>query len=252
MLLLLRTIISVLVLTVVLCQISSVACLPCTFSRRITAASSAIVSSAQRSLGEQHTQSGTYTHSNSKSSSSNSKLSMSEKPVIEAVIFDLDGTLLDTESLSTESILMAVRPFGVQTFDFELKKRVLGLKDHDWSRVVIEALGLQGKLTAEELVEQWEMNMYEMLKQVQKMPGAGDLTKGLHEKGIPMAIATSSTYEQVQHRSTLSACLLLPMPSCFNNCVNHLNLFLLVHAGPAQTQKPQRYVRSDEGYSVWK
>lgn len=34
------------------------------------------------------------------------------KPPIEAVIFDLDGTLLDTETLSSEAIQAVVSPYG--------------------------------------------------------------------------------------------------------------------------------------------
>ena len=45
-----------------------------------------------------------------------------------AVLFDLDGTLLDTEPASTEALSAISAEFGGNACDWELKKALLGRK----------------------------------------------------------------------------------------------------------------------------
>jgi len=52
-------------------------------------------------------------------------------PIMEAVLFDLDGTLLDTEPLSTIAIQHVISPFG-GSIDWNLKKRLLGTSS-EWT-----------------------------------------------------------------------------------------------------------------------
>jgi phosphoglycolate phosphatase-like HAD superfamily hydrolase len=72
----------------------------------------------------------------------------SYKPCIRAVIFDLDGTLLDTESLSDMALLMAFGnslPLELQEelrrggnrLPWELKKQLLGKRGDEWVPIAI-------------------------------------------------------------------------------------------------------------------
>lgn len=79
--------------------------------------------------------------------------------IIKAVLFDLDGTLLDTEALSDKAILQvyfdkklispsilaehnndaeAQHGGGGYRLPWELKKQILGLRGSDWGPIVIE------------------------------------------------------------------------------------------------------------------
>ena len=67
------------------------------------------------------------------------------RKVIKAVIFDLDGTLLDTETLSTQAMQMVLDRYDKQS-TWELKKKILGMAGPMWSNIVVEWFDLQGKL----------------------------------------------------------------------------------------------------------
>jgi hypothetical protein len=90
--------------------------------------------------------------------------------VCRGALFDLDGTLLDIEPLSTDAINLHIGPLG-GFCDAELKRKILGKRAAEWCRIVIGAFAglpaafsqssdsertsdecqLQGKTTPEEL-----------------------------------------------------------------------------------------------------
>eukprot|EP00041_Stephanoeca_diplocostata_P029055 m.847673 g.847673 ORF g.847673 m.847673 type:complete len:296 (+) comp23486_c0_seq1:72-959(+) len=121
---------------------------------------------------------------------------MSRARNIRAVIFDVDGTLLDTEGLSTIAINKSVAHLTTQECDWSLKKKLLGRKTlgpEGWCRVCIDELDLRGKITEEELGAAWERNLKPLYADVKALPGVTALVEHLAASNIPMAIATSSS-----------------------------------------------------------
>eukprot|EP01036_Dinobryon_divergens_P022676 gene22677-30957_t len=57
---------------------------------------------------------------------------------IRAVIFDLDGTLLDTEDISTRATEMVLRSYTDARIDWATKQQILGMRGEDWSNVAPE------------------------------------------------------------------------------------------------------------------
>lgn len=65
---------------------------------------------------------------------------------IKAVLFDLDGTLLDTETLSDKSIVKAfgdslpaaIRDQHRDRLPWEIKKQLLGKRGDEWTPIVLE------------------------------------------------------------------------------------------------------------------
>lgn len=106
-----------------------------------------------------------------------------------AVVFDMDGVLLDTERLYTEATQQIVGRFG-KTFDWSVKGNMIGRPAADSARYLVEALGLP--ITAEDYLREREVLFRTLMPTAQAMPGARELTAALHDRGVPVALATSS------------------------------------------------------------
>lgn len=112
---------------------------------------------------------------------------------IKAVIFDLDGTLLDTEILAAKAIQQVLLDVGcMQPYTWELNKQFLGLRGPDWSSLLINTLEINHVITPEDMVTEMEKLLNSYCNDVKLMPGALELVNKLDHLHVPMAIATSS------------------------------------------------------------
>lgn len=82
--------------------------------------------------------------------------------------------------------------------DGPLKARLLGLRNADWSRIVVDACALHGRLTPAELVRGWEAHMATLYPQARLLPGAERLTAHLFRHAVPLCLCTSSGSHAVE------------------------------------------------------
>lgn len=109
---------------------------------------------------------------------------------IKAVIFDMDGLLLDTEGVYTEVTDLIARRYG-KTFDWAIKQNTIGRGARDFSDYVIKALELP--LSVDEFLETRQPMLDERFPLAPAMPGAEALVRHLAASGIPIAVGTSSS-----------------------------------------------------------
>jgi HAD superfamily hydrolase (TIGR01509 family) len=110
-----------------------------------------------------------------------------------AVIWDLDGTIVDTESLSTDAINHTLARFGAFC-DAALKREITGTRRDFWTKMILERCGIpETSITPAQLGDEWEARCTELAPTARLMPGVDALTAGLASLGVSQGIATSST-----------------------------------------------------------
>lgn len=111
-----------------------------------------------------------------------------------AVIFDLDGTLIDSMGVWEEVPDQLVRRLGGEPFPGLAD----ALRTRDLRGGAEKLIQIYGwDLTADQVLEEADRLLDETYSTaVPLKPGAGELVRQLHEKGVPLCIATASTEGQ--------------------------------------------------------
>lgn len=116
-------------------------------------------------------------------------------PRLDAVIFDLDSTLVDTEHLWTEVRKKVTRQAGLSWIP-EADYAMMGMNTAEWASYMAEKLGFSSAKQASDLVIGEIANQY-ATGQVKILPGAIDAVRNLAEL-CPVGIASSSPVELIE------------------------------------------------------
>eukprot|EP00834_Sanchytrium_tribonematis_P000125 NODE_3_length_80033_cov_0.932970.p41 type:complete len:241 gc:universal NODE_3_length_80033_cov_0.932970:8266-7544(-) len=116
-----------------------------------------------------------------------SQLSTLEK--CSAVIFDMDGLLLNTEDIYTEATSKILARFGI-TYTWDLKMKLMGLDQKDAANLLIQKTNIS--LTPEEyLIERNNLHR-ELFPNCKILQGVQKFVSHLKYFNIPIAVASSS------------------------------------------------------------
>lgn len=117
--------------------------------------------------------------------------------MIKAFIFDMDGVIIDSEPLHFESDRMVMRDFGIELTDEELNRYVGVDNPQMWSELRDK---YEINLPIDELLERQHANKIKILstEKLQTIPGIPELISDLKDKGIAIALASSSAMEFIQ------------------------------------------------------
>jgi HAD superfamily hydrolase (TIGR01509 family) len=116
---------------------------------------------------------------------------------IKAVVFDMDGLLVDTEQVVFEAMVASAKGAGHE-MPFELFQRLVGLPGHVSDLIVIEHFGTAFDLTA------WRDGVSHHFMEIAAAgialkAGVIELLDVLDARRLPRAVATSSTRHAVDH-----------------------------------------------------
>lgn len=119
----------------------------------------------------------------------------------QAVAFDMDGLIFDTEALHEEASIMAARDLS-HAMTRELFRSLIGLTGPDGRARVRHHFGPDFPLDA--FFDGWRTHFHVMADtRLDLKPGVPELLDLLDELGLPRAIATSSSHETVRHHLAL-------------------------------------------------
>ncbi|MBO4392275.1 MAG: HAD-IA family hydrolase, partial [Clostridia bacterium] len=114
---------------------------------------------------------------------------------MKAVIFDMDGVLVDSEPVIIEASLRVLRKYGVEAKESDFKE-FTGMGDDIFIGGVARKYGLEYDQTMK--LQAYEIYLDIIDTHIKKFPGALPLINYLKEKGIVLAVASASDLIKVK------------------------------------------------------
>jgi len=109
---------------------------------------------------------------------------------VRGVVFDMDGTLLDTEAVFREIVFEVTHGLGFPMTD-EVHHAMVGSSHERTNQLLVEAYGVSFPYAMFD-TQCRQMMQLRMQDSVPVKPGAAELVTDLFERKVPMAVATSS------------------------------------------------------------
>uniref|UniRef100_A0A3B6GUK2 Riboflavin kinase n=1 Tax=Triticum aestivum TaxID=4565 RepID=A0A3B6GUK2_WHEAT len=116
---------------------------------------------------------------------------------VSAVIFDLDGTLLDTERATRDVLKEFLGTYG-KVPDAAKEEKRLGQMHRESTTGIIADYGLP--ITVEEYSEAIYPLYIKRWQRARPLPGVNRLLKHLHKNGVPLALASNSIRRNIDHK----------------------------------------------------
>ena len=122
--------------------------------------------------------------------------------MLNAIVFDFDGVLVDSEPLHFQAFLMVARGIGFE-FDYDrYLKDFIGFDDRDAFRVMLDLVGHEGDKAPKiaELCEQKQATFETLVEAggASALAGALELIDEACDTGLPIAIASGATAADIE------------------------------------------------------
>ena len=121
-------------------------------------------------------------------------------PALQAAVFDMDGTLLDSMQMWANAPGVLLGRYGVHPPEGFIR-RLIPLSARQCAVLMVEEYHLP--VTPEQLAEQTaEYTRRQYAEHLQLKPGAKELVERFAARGVPMALASASSIRDVQAAMT--------------------------------------------------
>lgn len=116
----------------------------------------------------------------------------------QAVVFDMDGTLVDSEAHCCAAVVSAMADFGLQLTPDDYYGRFSGRPDVVLARLLHQEL--QGAVDEETIHNAWYEQFHELRAAhgLPLMPGARELLSFFQDRGFPIAIASAAHSRDIE------------------------------------------------------
>lgn len=114
-----------------------------------------------------------------------------------SVIFDLDGTLVDSEPNAYESMRLLLEEYGVREFTWEQNARFIGISNLEALRVLRSEYGIAASVD-ELLAGQDAIYLDLARKSTEVFPRMREFVELLHHRGVSVAVASGSSLAGIE------------------------------------------------------
>ncbi|PWN40576.1 HAD-like protein [Ceraceosorus guamensis] len=138
---------------------------------------------------------------------------------IKAVLFDMDGLLIDSEGIYTKVVNEVLAPYGKEQ-TWEIKSRIMGTPERRATEILLSALwpdaddaskiGKDCPFTIENFLEGRNASLEVEFAKVQPLPGAVRLVAHLAKHNVPICVATGSKRKNFDLKSAHNHALFAP------------------------------------------
>jgi len=116
----------------------------------------------------------------------------------EAVIFDMDGVISDTQKVHAETECMLFREYGITITPEENTKRFAGVPDPEAFEIIFREAGKPSPDFDTLILRKWELMFKISPERIAPIPGIFELVRNLRTRQIPLAVASSSRLDFIQ------------------------------------------------------
>ena len=112
-----------------------------------------------------------------------------------AVLFDLDGTLAETDSLHLPTWVNVLRPYGIEIDEEFYRERISGRSN---SKIVEDLLPDLSAKEGRDLADAKEASFRERADELEPLPGLLDFMREAKDRGLSLALVTNAPEENVE------------------------------------------------------